>query len=162
MIEVRPARPEELVSVGALTVRAYAADGHVTADDGYRDQLADATTRAEQAQLWVAAEGGALLATATVAAAGTAFAEVARPGELEVRMLATDPPARGRGAGHALVTAVLERARALGCTAVVMSTMPAMVTAHRLYARHGFVAAPERSWEPEPGLVLHVLVRALG
>ena len=35
-----------------------------------------------------------------------------------------------------------------GPPGVVLSTLPAMHAAHRLYERHGFVRAPERDWSP--------------
>ena len=162
MIEVRAARPEELAEVGAITVEAYTADGHLRGDEDYAAQLADAHRRAELAQLLVAVLDGEVVGTVTVGAAGTPFAEVAQPGELEFRMLAVSTAGRGCGAGEALVRAVLVQAVDGGCTAVVISTMDSMAAAHRLYARLGFTPAPERDWEPRPGILLRVLRRPVG
>ncbi|MGQ4445355.1 GNAT family N-acetyltransferase, partial [Streptomyces violaceoruber] len=81
------------------------------------------------------------------------MADIARPGEAEIRMLAVAREARGRGAGEALVRACADRARAVpGCTGVVLSTQAAMRTAHRLYERLGFVRTPDRDWNPLPEL----------
>lgn len=157
---MRSARADELADVGALTVAAYEVDGHLDGDPdevGYRAELADAARRAELAEVWVAAEDGELLGTVTVAEAGTPFAEVAAPGELEFRMLGVAAVGRGRGVGQALVRAVLGRATERGCSAVVISTMDGMAAAHRLYEREGFAPLPERDWEPIAGLVLRVL-----
>lgn len=159
MIEVRPARAGELAAVGALTLAAYDSDGHLHADDNYAAALLDAARRARDAQLLVAVEGSQLLGSVTVAEHGSPYAEVSHPDELEFRMLGVDPAARGRGAGSALVQAVLERAEALGCEAVVISTQERMVAARVIYTRLGFERVPERDWEPVPGLVLQVLRR---
>ncbi|MEV8445627.1 hypothetical protein AB0505_07155, partial [Streptomyces parvus] len=41
-----------------------------------------------------------------------------------------------------------------GVRALVLSTQPAMLSAHRIYRRLGFLRTPERDWEPVPGLRL--------
>ncbi|MDQ0376845.1 GNAT family N-acetyltransferase [Amycolatopsis thermophila] len=153
-ISVRPARPEEFAAVGALTASAYLADGLISEDDDYVRELTDAARRAEHAELLVAVDEGGLLGSVTVVRAGTEYAEISREGELEFRMLATAPAARGRGVGEALTRAVLDRAREAGASAVVMSSLDAMTTAHRLYTRLGFSRIPDRDWEPLPGLWL--------
>jgi hypothetical protein len=43
----------------------------------------------------------------------------------------------------------------------VISTQSDMVDARRIYDRNGFVPAPERNWEPVPGMELTALVREL-
>jgi ribosomal protein S18 acetylase RimI-like enzyme len=162
VIEVRAPRPEELAEVGAITVAAYTADGHLHGEEDYADQLRDAHRRAELAELLVGVLDGVVVGTVTVGAAGTPYAEVAGPGELEFRMLAVSTSGRGHGVGERLVRAVLARAADAGCTAVVISTMDTMAAAHRLYARLGFTPVPERDWEPVPGTPLRVLRRPVG
>ncbi len=49
-----------------------------------------------------------------------------------------DAAARGRGAGEALVRAMVERARTLGCTTVDLTSRPSREAANRLYLRVGF------------------------
>jgi ribosomal protein S18 acetylase RimI-like enzyme len=48
----------------------------------------------------------------------------------------------------------LERSRELGYHAVVLSTLPEMADAHRLYQRMGFRRLPERDWSPAEGVDL--------
>ena len=153
---IRPARPDELAAVGELTVSAYAADGFLEGTDDYSDELSDAARRAELATLLVAVddETAALLGTATFCLAGSPYAEVSRPGEAEFRMLAVAEDARGQGVGAALARACVERARAAGCTAVALCSLETMTPAHRIYERMGFTRAPDRDWEPHPGLTL--------
>jgi ribosomal protein S18 acetylase RimI-like enzyme len=152
-----PTDPDELAAVGALTVAAYLTDGYLDGDaDGYAEHLRAAADRARDADLAVAVaeESGEVLGTVTYCRAGTPWAEVSGHGEAEFRMLAVAPTARGRGVGEALATWCVDRARADGCHAVVLSTLPVMHAAHRIYQRLGFVRTPERDWYPEPEVPL--------
>ena len=160
---IRPAEPDELAAVGDLTVAAYAADGYLIYADDYADELRDAARRAELATLLVAVDelSGAVLGTATFFLAGTPYAEVSRPGEAEFRMLAVGKEARGQGVGAALVQSCIERARDAGCTALALCSLKQMTPAHRIYERMGFVRAPNRDWEPLPGLTLVAFVLPL-
>ena len=50
----------------------------------------------------------------------------------------TDEAARGQGIGEALTSAMLERARELGCATVDLTSRPSREAANRLYKRVGF------------------------
>jgi ribosomal protein S18 acetylase RimI-like enzyme len=151
---VRAARHGELAAVGRLTVLAYAE--FVPATSAYGQRLADAADRAANSSLLVAVDGdgGQLLGTATLVVGDGPYAELAGPGDAELRMLAVAPAARRRGVGAALVASVLERARAGGARRLVLSTLPTMTAAHRLYRRFGFARAPELDHRPVPGVEL--------
>ncbi|WP_338013454.1 GNAT family N-acetyltransferase [Saccharothrix sp. ALI-22-I] len=115
--------------------------------------LVDARTHAGQAELLVAVDvETTVLGTVTVVRPGTPYAEVSRDGEVEFRMLAVNPPARGRGVGEALVHAAIMRAREFGARRLAISNSKHMTTAHRLYQRLGFQRLPERDWRPVPGV----------
>ena len=73
-----------------------------------------------------------------------------------VGMVLVDPSAQGRGIGKALMVRCIERARALELVGLALSTQPSMRAAHRVYERLGFVRAPERDWQPMPGIDLLV------
>ncbi len=151
-VVVRPAHTSELAQVGELTVAAYVADGFVDAHDGYTQHLRDAVSRAREAEVYVAEladHPGEIAGTVTYCPQGSPWCELARPGEGEFRMLAVDPSARRRGVAEALVSVCVERARELGCTAVVLSSLPVQQTAHRLYERLGFRRTPDLDWSPE-------------
>jgi ribosomal protein S18 acetylase RimI-like enzyme len=154
-IVVRPARASELGRAGKISVAAYQADGWIPPGHSYTDRLADAARRAREAELLVAVDSdGHVLGTVTVCLPGTPWSEISRPGELEFRMLAVDPPARGRGVGGALVAAVVRRAHELGASRVVLSSLAEMRAAHRIYRRLGFARMPERDWAPEERMAL--------
>ena len=69
-------------------------------------------------------------------------------------MLGVVPEAAGKGVGQALVEHCLARSRELDYTAVVLSTLPSMTVAHRMYERLGFRRTPELDWEPASGVLL--------
>lgn len=156
-LTIRAARPAEYTAVGGITVEAYRASGFVDSEHstGYAATLADAATRAREAELLVAVDADdQLLGTVTVAPPGTAYAQVSDEHQLEFRMLAVIPQARGRGVGEALTRAVLDRAAELGLRGVVLSSGREMTTAHRIYERLGFRRTPDRDWSPAPGVDL--------
>lgn len=161
-MRLRRARPEDLETVGEITVAAYA-DFTRGADDGYIAHLRDAARRDREAELWVATpdDSEEILGSVTICPVGSPWREIAREGEGEFRMLAVAPPARGAGIGAALVDLVLERFRAEGARAVVMSSLDVMAAAHRIYERSGFVRLPERDWSPVDDVQLIAFRREL-
>jgi len=165
-VRVRVAWPEEYAAVGELTVRAYRADGH--GSPAYAERLRDAAGRAAAGLLLVATAPVAtdaaelLLGTVALFPAGAEYAQLAGPGEMEIRMLAVDPAARGLGAGAALAAACVQRAQDAGATGVRLSTEPAMTVAHRIYERLGFRRTPDRDWCPVPGATLLTYALDLG
>jgi ribosomal protein S18 acetylase RimI-like enzyme len=153
-ILLREARPAEYEALGEITARAYLQDGLLAfgESDWYLAELKDVAKRAAASDVLVATRDGQLLGGVTFVPSGGPMADLARPGEAEIRMLAVAHAARGRGVGEALVRTCVDRARATpGCTGVVLSTQHAMRTAHRIYERLGFARAPERDWNPIPG-----------
>ncbi|MGI5457893.1 GNAT family N-acetyltransferase [Streptomyces sp. CA-249302] len=153
-IQIRPADPTEYDALGEITAQAYLQDGLLAfgdEDDWYLGELRDVAKRAAHAEVLVAVSRTELLGGVTFAPASGPMAELARPGEAEIRMLAVAHAARGRGAGEALVRACVDRARAAQCTGVVLSTQHTMHAAHRIYERLGFRRAPGRDWNPIPG-----------
>lgn len=143
-MEIRPAHEEELARVGDLTAQAYLADDVIADDDRYVDELRSAYRRAHEADVLVAVIESAVVGTVTLAAPGTAWADVAEEGELEMRMLAVDPGQRGRKIGERLVRAVVDLARERGARRVVLTTLETMRAAERLYEQAGFRRVPDR------------------
>jgi ribosomal protein S18 acetylase RimI-like enzyme len=165
---VREARDEELDAAGALVVEAYLAGGVLDpsneGDMGYADHIRDARWRARHCPILVAVEegSGTLLGCVTyVPGPGNRFAELEADGEAGFRMLGVSPRAQRRGVARALVAACVERARAAGRHGLAISTGPDMAPAHRLYEGLGFRRAPERDFEPAPGIRLVAFVLPL-
>ena len=156
-IVVRPAHEHELDRAGALTVEAYDADGYLVEDDPYLDRLRDARLRAQQAEVYVALlpeSPTEPVGTVTYCVPPSSWTELAREDEGEIRMLGVAPSARRRGVGEALVSACIERSRELGHSALVLSSLPVQVAAHRVYDRLGFRRTPDLDWSPLPGVAL--------
>ncbi|TRW43494.1 GNAT family N-acetyltransferase [Georgenia yuyongxinii] len=151
---VAPVRTDELARVGELCVAAYRAAGMAEEDDGYALQLRDVAARAADAVVLVARAGREVLGTVTLAAAGTAYADLARGDELEVRMLAVDPAVQRRGVAEVLLRGAAEWAAEQGYPALVLSVLShdGPGTPHRLYERLGYRRDPARdyvgSWDP--------------
>lgn len=151
---IRRARADELDAVGRLTVDAYVRGGVISADAPYLAFLGDAQHRAAEAEVWVAADERGVVGTVTFVEPGSGLSEVGRPGEAEIRSLAVDPSASGRGIGEALTRHTVDLARERGFAAVVLSSSTTMHAAHRLYERLGFTRLPERDWSPVAGVQL--------
>ena len=155
-VTVREARPEEYAAIGDLIVAAYADFIEVAEDGGYVAELRDVARRARDCPIYVAVdEDGTVVGGATyVPGPGNPFAEVERDGEAGIRMLAVSPDARRRGIGTLLTDAMVDRARADGCSGMALLSLPTMTAAHAMYERAGFVREPARDWEYRPGAYL--------
>jgi ribosomal protein S18 acetylase RimI-like enzyme len=144
-ITVRRAEPAEADLVGALTERVYRARGF--GSDDYAKVLLDGRSRVRDGIVLVAAAGGAIAGTVTLALPGSPLAHLCRADEAEVRMLAVDEAARGLGIADRLMAACETLARNAGLAAVVLCTETGMRAAQRLYERRGYLREPARDWQ---------------
>lgn len=161
-MRVRRATPDDHKAIGQVTIAAYE-EFLVGAEDGYRAHLLDARTRDDEAELWVATpdDSDQILGNVTICPEGSPWRELAKSGEGEFRMLAVSPNARRMGVGEALVQLVLNRFRGAGAHSVVLSSLPEMADAHRIYVRAGFERAPDRDWQPVPDVSLIAFRKSL-
>lgn len=160
-MQLRRIRPDEHAAAGEVCVAAYE-PFFGGAEDFYRAQVRDVALRDAEADVWVAIEGDELLGCVTHCPPGSVWREIGLEHEGEFRMLAVSPDARGRGVGTALVALCEERSRMHGANAMVLSSLPAMTDAHRIYERRGYVRLPNRDWDPVPGVHLVAFGRPLG
>jgi ribosomal protein S18 acetylase RimI-like enzyme len=162
---IRPVRPEECDSLGALTVAAYHSIGfEMPHQADYDVTLRDVARRAEASCVLVAATpAGKLLGGVTyVSGPEDPYSEELTEGEAGIRMLAVDPARQRRGVGRALTLACLDRARAAGRRRVILHTGTWMPAAIRLYESLGFVRVPELDFTPVPGVDLIAYAHGLG
>ena len=149
VVLVRRVRPEEYAAVSRLRLAAYAHDYEL--GEEYAADVADVARHDTEGEVWVAEDvDGRILATVTTAAPGTNLYSLGRPGELDWRLLAVAPEARGRGLGRLLTEFVVMLAVERGLARVVMNSGTDMVAAHSLYESMGFVRLAER--ENPPGV----------
>lgn len=99
---IRPADPAEYTALGEITAQAYLQDGLLDfgESDAYLGELRDVARRAADALILVAVRGDVLLGGVTFVPAGGPMADIAGPGEAEIRMLAVARAGRGQGAGR--------------------------------------------------------------
>lgn len=144
-MEIRAVHLDEVDLAGEVTLAAYRSLPGQAIGNGYADDLRDVRARTTGATVLVAVEDGRVLGCVTlVDDPASPWSESLVAGEVGIRMLGVDPAARGRGIGTALVTACLERARALGAVRAVLHSTEAMTDAHRIYQRAGFRRTPAR------------------
>ena len=149
---VRTAENGEFAAIGELRVAAYIAQG-VPPTSPYTDVLRN-VGMSTPGDVLVMLDNGQIIGTVTLEPfhPGSEIAKV--PDEAEVRALAVAPGAQGRGAGKALVRAVIERASASGVRHLLLSTRPTMEAARHLYLAAGFTRLPARDWSPAPDIGL--------
>lgn len=149
-VDVRDATPEEFGQIGALRVAAYQADGFLSEASSYADTLRvlgmDGT-----GEILAAVDDGHILGTVTLVTWPHGGEVLRNPGEGEVRALAVAAPARGRGIGRALLSAVKRRAAVREVSELLLLTQPDMRAAQHLYAEAGFQRLPHRDYEYAPG-----------
>ena len=161
-ITVRPAVESDFDAVARITRDSYLAAGYFDdAEHPYMRKVQDVAQRAGQATVWVAERAGDVVGSVTLALAGEPYADIALHDELEFRMLVVDPAVQRSGAGKAMMTAILEHAKALdGVRAVALTTGSTWESARGLYNKTGFARVPERDWLV-PGTDIKLLVYRL-
>lgn len=152
-LEIRRVTTDELSAASDVTLAAYRPYTR-GADDNYVPQLRDVATRDQQAEVYVAVRDGQVVGCVTCCPPGSPWRELARADEGEFRMLSVHPRAQGLGIGKALVGHCEQRARETGAAGMVLCSLPAMTTAHRLYERLAYRRQPERDWSPVPNIHL--------
>jgi len=85
--------------------------------------------RMSEGPVWVAVENGTIVGTVSA---------VPRVRALYVRGMGVDPAMRGRGTGRALLERAEEFASRNGFDRLLLSTTPFLLSAIRLYEKHGF------------------------
>ncbi len=137
-LKIRPIRDTEIAAVSALTVEAYTSSYEINGN--YLNELGRVAERVRTQQVWVAvdAETDELLGTVSTPLPGERLSDFSLPSEMDFRLLATTPAARGRGIGRALVEHCAGLARERGASRLVLHTGADMDLAVRLYESMGF------------------------
>lgn len=144
MIALRPARPDELPLLWELRTRAVA---HACAAHYGADVLAAWLASPPGASLHTLIDqGGALLAEEDGRLLGYAALDTASG---EVEAVFVEPDRHGQGIGALLMHAVLDAARAAGCTRLFLS---ASLNAVPFYERAGFAAVREELYPHRSGI----------
>lgn len=161
-LTIRLANPGDFSAAGEVLLAAYYLGGFLYDIHGaYANRLADIASRVREAEVYVADIDGLVVGTVTFCPEGSPWREIGEAGEGEFRMLGVSPEAAGAGVGTALVESCAGRSKELGYESIVISSLPTMTSAHRIYERTGFKRAPDRDWSPAQGVLLHAYVLPL-
>ncbi|KRF05018.1 GNAT family N-acetyltransferase [Arthrobacter sp. EH-1B-1] len=156
-INIRSADRNDFAEIRRITVAAYSDAGYIDDEYAYNHILAAIEEGYSGSSLLVAESAGKIVGSVFVTRAGGDFSDVAHDGELEFRMLAVEPGEQHKGIGHALVAAVIERARMdPDVSAVVLTIAPNMDGQHKLYESMDFVRVPARNFLLSDTFALHV------
>lgn len=101
--------------------------------------------------------GVLLLAEADRQPAGCVGLRILPDGAGEMKRLYVRPARRGRGLGRRLAEAVIGAARAAGCAALRLDTLPKMAPALALYRALGFAPCAPYAPAPTPGALFFEL-----
>lgn len=158
---IREARDDELDTVAALLVDAYAEYAARMSPDAwasFAQQIGNVRGRTLEADLIVAERQGRLVGSVTLFSHHRGVSS----GTIGVRLLAVPPAQRGTGVGRALMEYAIDLARREGQERVVLTTSQDMESARELYEKLGFVRETSLDHEPAPGLRLEGYALHLG
>lgn len=155
-ITVRDARAEDAPAIERLVLDAYADYARMMDPGAWRGldgAVRAALASGAPAERIVCEREGRLLGSVmlyppAVDAYGALAGRAPWP---ELRLLAVAREARGSGVGRLLVEECIRRARAAGARELGLHTSRSMAVARALYARMGFVRAPEHDFQPDGG-----------
>lgn len=162
-ITIRQADSEDFAEIRRITVDAYSGAGYIDDEYAYNHILAAIEEGGYAGSTLLVAESeGKIVGSVFVTRAGGDFSDVAHDGELEFRMLAVEPGQQHKGIAHALVQAVIDRARRdPELSGVVLTIAPQMDGQHKLYESMGFVRIANRDFLLSDSFALHVFKLAL-
>jgi putative acetyltransferase len=139
---VRRALPDDRAAILGVVRAVYDEFGFTWDVDGYHADLADVTAHYGDA-FWVAEDVGIVVGTAALDLSGRKVAPLEEC-DCSLERLYVLAEARGRGAGAALMGAVVAEARAHGRRSLAIWSDKRFGDAHRLYARLGARTVAER------------------
>lgn len=152
-MNIRLARAEELPFIRKQRVNAY--EDHIgsVSDEHWTALKKAISSEADQqpgVELLVAEENEKILGSVALFPAKTDAYEgyVDELDYPEIRVLAVDPEARGKGVASSLVEACIKRAKENGHHAIGLHTGEFMKGAIALYERFGFKRVPEYDFVP--------------
>ncbi|WP_433746924.1 GNAT family N-acetyltransferase [Falsibacillus pallidus] len=167
MVLIRDAQETELELIRKQRLEAY--DEHknkISANHwkGLRTAISSKADQENGAMIFVAELEGEIVGSIVLCPEKTdAYRGLVDSSEHpEIRMLAVNPHARGKGIAPLLINECLRRSKARGCTHIGLHTAPFMETAMKLYQKLGFQHVPEHDFEPaDDGVVVKAFRKVL-
>lgn len=131
-IEIRLSESSEAEHVAAVLRESFAEYEALYTPQGFAattPAVEQVLSRFKEGPVWVAVVGGQIVGTVSA---------VPHPDHLYIRGMAVLPIARGRRAGDLLLEEVERFAALSNRSCLVLNTTPFLISAIRLYQRHGF------------------------
>ncbi|TGB03577.1 GNAT family N-acetyltransferase [Halobacillus salinus] len=152
-MQIREAKKDELPLIRKQRVEAYHDHARSLPDEHWQALKKAISSEADQqpgVELYIAEIDGDIVGSVALFPAKTDAYEgyVDELDYPELRVLAVDGSARGKGVGSALVQKCIDRAKAQGYHAIGLHTGEFMDEAMALYKRHGFERLPAHDFEP--------------
>ena len=141
-IEIRSLLASEYDAAGKATLSAFRE--YWTPDapgwEPYLARIADVESRAKQATVLVAVDGGLIAGSVTLELDSRipGSSEPLAPDEAHIRMLGVSPEHRGHGIARRLMLACIDMARRHGKRVMTLETEKSMTAAMQLYVDLGF------------------------
>ena len=155
-VVIRDARPDEVDTVGAVILEAYAQfQAAYPADswERYYGMVGRMQEHFDAAEVIVAELDGRIIGTVTFYRDGSKSGQGEWPeGWAGVLRLAVLPGQRGLGLGKLLTQECIRRCREAGISTLALHTTDWMPLAKSMYERMGFVREPSFDFIPRPGI----------
>jgi len=147
-VVVREARPEDDGAVGEILVSGYLTRyaqkmPEVVLTERRKAELRDVASKRKEALVLVAELDGKVVGTVTVWRPGAPASEAWLPEACDLRHLAIDPAAQGRGLSKSLLDEAERRARQMGARYICLHVRRGNRGVAKLYRDRGYVRAPE-------------------
>jgi len=146
---VRLARPEDDTAVGELLVQGYVTAyarkmPHVVVSDRRKAELRDVASKREQATVLVVELDGRVAGTVAIWKPGAPDSEAWLPNAADLRHLAADPAAQGKGFSKALLDEAERIAREeWRVSAICLHVRRGNAGVAKLYMSRGYVREPQ-------------------
>jgi len=147
-VVVREARPEDDATVGEILVSGYLTRyaqkmPEVVLTERRKAELREVASKRREALVLVAELGGKVVGTVAVWRPGAPASEAWLPEACDLRHLAIDPVAQGRGLSQPLLDEAERRARGMGARYVCLHVRRGNEGVAKLYMERGYLRAPE-------------------
>jgi ribosomal protein S18 acetylase RimI-like enzyme len=147
-VVVREARPEDDATVGEILVSGYLTRyaqkmPEVVLTERRKAELRDVASKRREALVLVAELAGKVVGTVAVWRPGAPASEAWLPEACDLRHLAIDPAAQGRGLSQPLLDEAERRARGMGARYVCLHVRRGNKGVAKLYMERGYLRAPE-------------------
>lgn len=166
-MRIRDAREKERPFIRTQRVKAYQAHAELINEEHWqalKQAISSEADNEEEVELIVAESEGQIIGSVVLFPPHTDAYEgyVDAMDYPEIRMLAVNPEAQGKGVASALIAECIKRSREKGYSFIGLHTGEFMEKAIKLYERKGFERLPQYDFEPaNDGIIVKAFRRPI-